>query len=333
MSWFGGDGVRQHTYVFPGWWWPLLHFRPHVVHLDEEAYSLSTFQFALFGKRLRARVTFCSAQNLLKRVPVPFRWTERVVLRLADGAQARSEAAQQVLRSKGFRAPVHVIGHSVDVSLFAPGSERALRDALGVVGAVILYVGRLSAEKGVEDLVRAFARLRAGGREVTLLILGSGPLESQVRSVATDLGVADRIRMIPPVPHVSIPRYYRCADVVVVPSRTTARIAEQFGRVVIEALSCGRPVIGSSAGEVPALIARTGGGWVYPEGDIEALAVRLDQVLGDQRGREEVGCRGRASVLEHYSTQAEAGALRRLFEAVVDPVSADPHPTAGGDGA
>ena len=67
-----------------------------------------------------------------------------------------------------------------------------------------------------------------------------------------------------------MPALYREMDVLVLPSRTTPTWAEQFGKVLCEALLCGTPVIGSSSGEIPWVVTTTGGGLVYPEGDTPA---------------------------------------------------------------
>jgi glycosyltransferase involved in cell wall biosynthesis len=99
-------------------------------------------------------------------------------------------------------------------------------------------------------------------------------------------------------------------DALVLPSRTTPSWREQFGRVLVEAMSCEVPVVGSSSGEIPHVIG--GAGLVFPEGNPPALANALRLLLHDERLRRELGRRGRARVLAHY-TQA---ALARGYAAV-----------------
>ena len=102
---------------------------------------------------------------------------------------------------------------------------------------------------------------------------------------------------------------YASFDVLVLPSRTTATWAEQFGRVLVEALSHGVAVVGSSSGEIPWVVESTGGGIVFPEGDVEALRSALVTLRDDPQRRARLASAGRAAVLERFSVPAVARAL------------------------
>jgi glycosyltransferase involved in cell wall biosynthesis len=98
-------------------------------------------------------------------------------------------------------------------------------------------------------------------------------------------------------------------DVLVLPSRTTATWEEQFGRVLVEALWCGTPVVGAESGQIPWVVATTGGGRTYPEGDVGALSRILDELAGDPPQRRSMADRGRKVVEEMFSTEAVATTL------------------------
>ncbi len=102
-----------------------------------------------------------------------------------------------------------------------------------------------------------------------------------------------------------VPAELRKLDVLALPSRSTPTWKEQFGRVLIEAMSCGVPVVGSSSGEIARVIGE--GGLIYPEGDIAALAAALRRLADDPACGAALGQRGRKRVLEHY-THGGAGA-------------------------
>jgi len=106
-----------------------------------------------------------------------------------------------------------------------------------------------------------------------------------------------------------MPAYLNALDVLVLPSRTTPRWKEQFGRVIVEALACGVPVVGSDSGHIPRLINDIGGGVIFPEGDIEALAESIDELLSNPGQREALGQRGRQGVLEKYTWRRVAQRL------------------------
>jgi glycosyltransferase involved in cell wall biosynthesis len=108
-------------------------------------------------------------------------------------------------------------------------------------------------------------------------------------------------------------------DVLVVPSKTVPSWKEQFGRVVVEALACGVPVIASDSGELPNLVNETGGGWLFREGDARHLAKIIDAVQrGPTPSSSEVAARGREAVGRLFDTDAVA----RRFISVCERVRA-----------
>jgi glycosyltransferase involved in cell wall biosynthesis len=150
------------------------------------------------------------------------------------------------------------------------------------------FAGRLIESKGLMDLLAAVRMLEA---PVELLLIGNGELRGQL--------------------------------VLVLPSRTTPTWAEQFGRVIVEALWCGVPVVGSDSGEIPWLIALTGGGLTFPEGDWDALAGRLNELREAPALRRELASRGRAAVERLFSVPAATDPLERLLTHAARPSRAE----------
>jgi glycosyltransferase involved in cell wall biosynthesis len=101
-------------------------------------------------------------------------------------------------------------------------------------------------------------------------------------------------------------------DVFALPSRTTPTWKEQFGRVIIEAMACAVPVVGSDSGQIPHLIRETGGGVVFHEGDVEDFTAKLLSLVDDPAGRRRMGMTGRAVVQERYTFDAIARQLHRI---------------------
>jgi len=278
-----------------------LRFEPDVIYVDEDPYSLAAYQASSLARRLGAAFVFKSNQNLPKRYPPPFSWTERAVMRRAAAAIAIAPAAADVLREKGFTRPIEVIGHGIDPEAFQPRDAGDLREKLGLTGFVIGYMGRFSPEKGPLDLVRACLAMSAEGvADFSLLLVGDGPERRELEAAASALP-GGTVVFTGSVPHAQAADYLNCMDVVALPSRTTPRIREQFGRSVVEALACGVPVVGSDCGNVPVLINETGGGRVFPEGDTEALAAELMRFLADPEAARGLAEAGRQTVLERYA--------------------------------
>jgi len=298
-------------HYYPGLWLPALPFLPDVVYADEDAHSLAAYQALRIAQTTRAAFVFKSNQSIAKVYPPPFRWTEGTVLREADGAIAIAPACAEVLREKGFGAAIDVIGHGVDPEVFRPRDQRELRTKLGLEGLVVGTMGRLSPEKGVRDLVEAWASLEAAGRPC-LLIVGDGAQRRQLEARTASVSGA-RAVFTGAVPHGEAADYLNCMDVLVLPSHTTRSWKEQFGRVSIEAMACGVPVVGSDSGNIPELVKETGGGVVFPEGDWRKLAVELGKLARDPEAARGLGQTGRAAVLERYTYPAIA---RRIAAAL-----------------
>lgn len=310
-----GSALPSHTlrnvfHVYPDQEARLCAAAPDLVEVWEEPYSLAALQAARIVARIepRPRLAVFSAQNLFKPRPWPIAGFEREVLGAADLMLPVSAEVEGVLRLKGYRGPAVVLPLGLDLDVFRPGQEAALRAELGLAGTVIGFVGKLQPEKGAHVLLEAFARL---GPDATLLIAGEGPERGRLERRAAALGRADRVRFTGPIPHARMPAHYRAMDVLVVPSLTVAGWKEQFGRVVVEGLATGLPVIGSDSGEIPRVLGEAG--VVVPEGDPAALAKALAELPAGSARARELAARGRARAAEHFSWEAVAARQRQAY--------------------
>ncbi|GBD20325.1 GDP-mannose-dependent alpha-(1-6)-phosphatidylinositol monomannoside mannosyltransferase [bacterium HR28] len=302
--WFNG---HHHVHFYPGLGKHIARFRPDILHIDEEPYNLVTAHAALLGRRYGARILFFTWQNLYRRYPPPFSWFEQLNYRLASAAVAGNHEAADVLRRKGFRGPLAVIPQfGVDPELFRPMT--VARAAVPTIG----FVGRLVPEKGADLLIRALAQLP--GR-VQLEIVGDGIERTRLELLATELGVRDRVLFRGGVPPALMPEALNRFDVLVVPSRTRRNWKEQFGRVIIEAMSCGVPVVGSSSGEIPHVIGDPS--LVFPEDDVDALVRLLRNLLADPERLRQLGEAGRRRVLAHYTQRRIAEQYYAVYQAML----------------
>ena len=261
----------------------LAGWEPDLVFLDEEPWSLAALQTYL--EFPRAKVSFFTKENLDKSIPWPFSRLEQWVYRHAAGAFVVSDEVEQVLRSKGFRGDIQHLHHSYDPELFQarPDHERQLvREEFGIPknAVVIGYFGRLTLEKGLPDLTDAL-RLLARDSELPrwfFCCVGNGRAELETKRALSSLPEAS-YRMLGALSHDRVGRLLAAVDVLVLPSRTTPRWKEQFGRILVEAMACGAAVVGSDSGEIPHLIGRSGGGLVFREGQASELAACLKRLL------------------------------------------------------
>jgi len=127
------------------------------------------------------------------------------------------------------------------------------------------------------------------------------------------------VKVVDGLSHDEMPAGYAQLDVLVLPSRTTDTWKEQFGRVIIEALWCEVPVVGSDSGEIPWLINLTGGGLTYSEGDVDQLFARLRELRERPQLRERLAKAGRRSVEQLFSVSAATDALEALLVRALPP--------------
>jgi glycosyltransferase involved in cell wall biosynthesis len=315
--WLAG---RIHAHSYRGLRAARLPQRPDVIYADEEAYSLAAWQCLRLARSLGVPLVFKTNQNLVKQYPPPFCWTERAVYRYAAAALPCSPDCGWVLGTKGYRGRTEVIGFGFDPEVSRPWPTEELRARLGILpeAFVVGFMGRMVPEKGARDVIEATLALKRRGVDLQVLMVGVGPQEAELRARAGELP-AGRVVFGGEVPHgKAAAEHLSCMDVCVVPSRTTAKWKEQFGRVIIEAMACGVPVIGSNSGNVPVLIEETGGGLVFPEGDVETLADRIETLMRDRELARRLAAAGQEYVNREYCFRRLAERMVGVFREAVE---------------
>ena len=291
--------IQRHVHLTPPGRW-LRRFRPDAVLVEEEHFSVPAAQWVASARLRRIPVAVQAYENLDRPLPWPARVLRWYTLRGADGVHAGTPAAGDRARQWGARGVVHLVPAPIDAS--RPPVPPARDGHPLTVG----YAGRLIESKGLLDLVAAVEAVE-GAR---LLAIGRGEL-------AADLARHPAVELRDAVPHDDMPAVYAEMDVLVLPSRTTPTWAEQLGRVLLEAMVAGRPVIGSQSGEIPWVLEVARGGATFPEGDVAALAALLTGVRDDPDTWLQHAEQGRRDVLERFSPDASATAFLALVDAML----------------
>jgi len=301
--------MNWYLHFYPGLRRLLRKLDPDVIHLWEEPWSIVALQAQLL--RGRAGLVLEVDQNILKRLPPPFETIRKYVLGHTDHVLSRSPDATRVVRARGYDGPVTAIGYGVDLATFTPASSLAGRSPSGVLR--IGYVGRLIEEKGLDEALDAMA---LSGAPVSLSIMGEGPYEAGLRERVAALGLSNRVSFRGWGGPADVADFIRSLDALVLLTRTTNAVREQFGRVIIEAQACGVPVIGSTCGAIPDVVGD--GGWIVPERDARALREVLDKIAGDAALARAKGLAARANVQARFTYEAVATALLTACKAAAD---------------
>src|SRR5258705_329207 len=249
-------------------------------------------------------------QNILHNYPPPFSWLEQRAYRRVAAAYACSETVVEVLRAKGFSKPAPIVPFGVDTEAFQP---RPARQQGASQTLTIGFVGRLLPGKGLNVLGDALEKMTDDPWK--LLVVGDGPERGRFEQQLASAGLRGRTEFTGAIDFARVPQFFHRMDVMVIPTETTKRIREQFGRVIVEAMASGVPVIGSTCGAIPEVIGEAG--LVFPEADANGLADALRRLLGNEALGEQLASSGRERV-EQYSWDQVAEKTYELFRHVLN---------------
>ncbi len=304
---------RMQTYSLRKKWGPISEFKrcvksfkPDCIIVLDEAFSINVLNagIANFLTRNKATILFYGFENIkqtppfqflasnfsLKNIGVFLRKTFRYILidallqpirsRLVDGGLVCYSESADVVHQFGWAPKIQIGWWGLDLKPFwelsSTGSRRhnpnnhSTHKSKKMIG----YVGRFVAEKGVFDLLDTLALL---GDRYSLVFVGGGPLEVQLRERIQALSLHNRVKIIPPKSRTELAALYASFDLLVLPSRTDFFWKEQYGRVLVEAMACGTPVVGSRSGAIPIVI--DDASRCFAEGDIEQMARTIEATI------------------------------------------------------
>ena len=288
---------------------------PDIINVDEESYSFITYYAVRYGRSFGIPTLFFNWQNICKKYPWPFSAMERYSIKYATAGIAGNREAKEVLHKKKCSIPIYVIPQfGVDSTLFSKQAQSDLRKTItGSSDAFVIgFSGRLVEEKGIRDLIVACSGLPSHAH---LVLIGGGPLRNSFVRQASSLGMGKRFHIIDSVISTEMPKYLNTLDCLVLPSLTKNNWKEQFGRILIEAMACEVPVIGSNSGEIPNVIGQAGR--IFPEGDIPSLQKAIKELMLNRTLCFEMGKKGRRHILKNYTQKKIAEDTVDVYRKIV----------------
>lgn len=282
------------------------YLREHRIELMH-SFDVPTNVFSVpFGRWYRCPVVL-SSQRAFRQLSSPFyRRLLRVTDRLADGVVVNCEALRRHLIEDEGVAParVHLCYNGLDLSRF-PNTPRERRPELAGASLVIGCVCVLRPEKGLPELLDAFAQVHTLQPGLRLALVGSGPLLPELRQRAQELGIAGQVHFEPSTPDVS--PWLRSMDIFVLPSHS-----EALSNSLMEALASGCATLASRVGGNPELVEPDA---LFPGGDAQTLAALLRDRITQPAQREQSARTGRALIESRFSLPAAAARLGEIYQA------------------
>jgi L-malate glycosyltransferase len=304
-----GQPNDPHRAIYRTFAFAMTTVRPDLIHVEEEPDSLAALQVAM-ARRLfapNAKLVLHTWQNVNRVKRWYVLWVTRLALARADAVLCANQAAMRLLAEMRYRGLTTVLPPiGVDTQVFRPAAIRPANQAF-----TVLYAGRFVPEKGLDGLIEAVRQLRG----VRLVLVGGGPLHGALAMQAQAAGLADRVEFQAPTPAEGMPAVLAQADVLALPSRSTPVWQEQFGRVLVEAMACRVPVIGSDSGAIPEVIGDAG--LIFAEGDAGALASCISRLMTSSDLRAELADRGYHRVHAYYSQDVIAAQTAAFYRKMV----------------
>lgn len=292
---------------------------PDLVHVQYASMALIHQQSILYRNLWAsdAKYTFFTMNALgvpTQKLHHRLRW--RRLKHQADAALGHYPGCKTSLREAQFEKPIYLqTSYGVDEFLYYPDPEsrQEMREELGFEDQFVIgFVGRLTSDKGLDDLLEA---LPLHGIDWSLLIVGDGDMREDVEHEVRRNGWESRVKMTGYIPQQEVPKHMRAMDCYVLGSKSRDDWIDTFPRTLVQAMACEVPVVVSDSGSLPFQVQDAG--LVYAEGDISGLRAHLMTLAEDTDLRRTLAERGSTQSVERFGQRALAEGFFEIIQQVI----------------
>ncbi|HET8649658.1 MAG TPA: glycosyltransferase [Gemmatimonadales bacterium] len=269
-------------------------FRPDLIQLEEPPTSPGAVTVSRAARHLGIPLVLFTGESVAHSITITERIRRHSVLRSVRGVMAENQVAGALIER--VRPALHAVVVP-QLGVAVPPQQSPLASAEFMIG----FFGRLVPERGVDLLLRACVHLAGSWR---LELVGTGPAQEELESLAARLGIAARVTWHGALPHEALLDVWRKLHCVVLPSRSTPHWVEPVGRAALEGMARSVPVVATRSGALPDVVGSAG--LLVPEDDVPALTGALQELHDDAALRGILGAEGRRRVLSQFSDEAVA---------------------------
>jgi teichuronic acid biosynthesis glycosyltransferase TuaC len=269
---------------------------------------------AMLGRSLGKPVVITARGSDVNSI-AGFRLPRTMISWAAETAQhviTVSSALKDALLGLGVsESKISVLRNGVDLETFQPLERIDARQRLALRGPTLLSVGNLIKLKGHELIIKALPALA----NYDLLVCGDGPMRTELEALARELGVGDRVRFLGRLRHEELPLIYSAADALVLASSR-----EGWPNVLLEAMACGTPALGTRVGGIPEVIAEPAAGGLISERSSVGIATAVNELFANLPGRE--ATRAYAEKFSwDFTTRGQIEVFQKILAHQKDPLS------------
>jgi|ETN01SMinimDraft_4_1059930.scaffolds.fasta_scaffold11337_1 glycosyltransferase involved in cell wall biosynthesis len=243
-----------------------------------------------------------------------FKRLQHFVIRNADYVTVNSIATKKELlkRFLDYSSKVKIMPMGIDNNLFK--KRKIKKSKLYIKNRILLFVGRLSDQKGLQCLIDSMQDISRYDSRAKLLVIGAGPYEKTLRERAYSKGVEEYVEFLGPMSTSDIARYYNFADIFILPSLSTKTGTEALGLSLLEAMASGCAVIGTSIGGIPFVIKDGHNGLLVKQKDSKELTKAIITLLKDKKKSQKLGNNAAGFVRKNYSLEKISKDFIKLYK-------------------
>jgi glycosyltransferase involved in cell wall biosynthesis len=246
-------------------------------------------------------------------------WVDRKVLSRCDHIVTLTQSLKECLIDS-YKLPetkITVVPNGANIELFSPKSENnikaeELKHTLGINDKVVMYAGVMDWMNGIRELAKVIPQIVRELRSVCFVFIGRGPEEGNLVKLSKEY--PDNVKLVPMVPHSSMPAYYQMCDVFVIPRPSYISTETLIPLKLLEVMAMEKAVLGSNVGGITEVIEHGNNGYLFEKENINSFGKVLLEVLGSDNTR--IGVNARKTIVTQYTWDKSVRTLQRIYEAM-----------------